>query len=1465
MKKRLFSIFLICCLLCTMLLTVVFATEQTEGPQTSAPASIQSVSYTQTDIEADSVINYGGYGSLRINEAYEDDGWSLKSFPKAALIDSTGSYLFPYKETWLRYRYDDNVVSLTADGAYNGYWLEGQENDMPGYYSINGDTLFTNEYVYASPMMDGYAFVMSGNSWNGLDAYLIDRTGTIVYSFPEGFGESVSAGGGDWSDGFNTENECGWPSEGLIAYGTVLDPCDWNYRHDGYRNMAGEIVFTNNGYDNAYPFYEGIAAVKSAETGLYGFINTSGDEVISCQYEGFSGFCDGYAAAKNDGKWGYINKYGTTVIPFEYDAAYGAGSGLFAVVKDGKCGMVNVENEVVVPLEYDDISSFESGVAYAIKDGEVVIVKPAVSSESDFLFDAETGTITEYKGLGGAVVIPASIGGVSVESIGGGAFSRCESLVNVTIPNGVTSVGDFAFLGCNNLKTAILPEGITRIGEQAFDACDKLTGITIPSTVTSIGKRAFFNCNSLSELTIEEGATSLTYGNPAGHAYGTPSYEWDGTSCTASRVCTKCSAETSGHTQTETVTGRYVKDTDATCTVCEKGHYEASFTNQAFATQSTAKDSVDQGAPLGHSFPETWEKHDETQHKHTCTRCHTEVEHENHAWNDGVITTPATAAAEGVKTFTCTKCGETKTEPVAKLAEQNIWKPSDTITWTYGAQGMTINFTNMSSEGGSLSYSSSNTNVATVTGGLTGCSVNIVGAGETTITATAAAVFGKYVETSVSVKLTINPAPLTVTAKNVSISYGSDASGFDYTVSGLVLGETAANVLSGTPEYQCAYRQYDNVGNYPITVSGLNAANYTISYQPGTLTVEKLADYTMSFVENTLLQSVDHRTPVLATVTPQDSTAQILVEYYAGASWTNTLPTTSGTYSVRASLTASDNLVIPQMPIYIEDSLIIRDGAFIGNKDVMIDVTENQDGSVEIGELTPEQIQAVTNDAATKDKSVTLDLTGNGVASGAQGLTIPASLVDAMNDSSDVESFTVKAKDAEIEMDSSVLNTLAGSLEEGSKLTIQMETVNQENLSTSQKEALESIGGGSDVVVLDLKLVAKQYDEHGTETGSNEIHQLGGIASVQVAYEFEETDGKILVALYVDENGNTTYLPVTYKDGFVSFRTDHFSIYAVTEINKTDCGHSWDEGVVTLEPTTTSTGIRTYTCLICGETKTGTIAKKPGGGNIGGGGGAASAKVQIADGISHGKISADMDSASAGQTVTLTVAPDKGFTLETLTVLDKNGKEVEVKNLGNNKFSFKMPSGNVTIKATFMEDNTMLNFFVDVKATDYYYDAVLWAAENGITKGIDAVHFSPDMDTSRAQVVTFLWRAVGCPEAEHTAAVFKDVSPDAYYVKAVEWALSEGITKGTSDTAFSPDAVCTRGQIVTFLARFAGMKDAETESAFTDVKQTDYFAAAVKWAKNNGVTSGMTPTTFCPNADCTRAQVVTFLYRMITK
>ena len=174
--------------------------------------------------------------------------------------------------------------------------------------------------------------------------------------------------------------------------------------------------------------------------------------------------------------------------------------------------------------------------------------------------------------------------------------------------------------------------------------------------------------------------------------------------------------------------------------------------------------------------------------------------------------------------------------------------------------------------------------------------------------------------------------------------------------------------------------------------------------------------------------------------------------------------------------------------------------------------------------------------------------------------------------------------------------------------------------------------------------------------------------------------------------------------------------------------------------------------------------------------------------------------------------------------------------------------------------------FVDVAENSYYYDAVKWAAENGITKGTDAVHFSPKAPVTRAQAVTLLWRAAGKPVVNY-AMSFVDVPSGAYYAEAVRWAVSEGITKGTTDTAFSPNATCTRGQIVTFLARFAGVADEATgyTHGFTDVNAADYYNNAVAWAKDNGVTGGTSATTFAPKANCTRAQVVTFLYRYLGK
>ena len=247
------------------------------------------------------------------------------------------------------------------------------------------------------------------------------------------------------------------------------------------------------------------------------------------------------------------------------------------------------------------------------------------------------------------------------------------------------------------------------------------------------------------------------------------------------------------------------------------------------------------------------------------------------------------------------------------------------------------------------------------------------------------------------------------------------------------------------------------------------------------------------------------------------------------------------------------------------------------------------------------------------------------------------------------------------------------------------------------------------------------------------------------------------------------------------------------------------------------------------------------------------------DKTENGSVTVSPKSASKGDTVTVTVKPDSGYVLETLTVTDKNGNELTLKDKDNGKYTFTMPAGKVEVKATFMEDNSVLNFFYDVPNGAYFYEAVKWAVENGITDGGGDNLFAPDQPCTRAQIVTFLWRAAGSPEPK-TASSFTDVSASAYYAKAVAWAVENGITNGMTATMFAPDATCTRGQSVTFLYR-ALKGTAGTTSSFADVPANAFYADAVGWAVSQKVTDGTSNTTFSPNADCTRAEIVTFLYR----
>ena len=260
----------------------------------------------------------------------------------------------------------------------------------------------------------------------------------------------------------------------------------------------------------------------------------------------------------------------------------------------------------------------------------------------------------------------------------------------------------------------------------------------------------------------------------------------------------------------------------------------------------------------------------------------------------------------------------------------------------------------------------------------------------------------------------------------------------------------------------------------------------------------------------------------------------------------------------------------------------------------------------------------------------------------------------------------------------------------------------------------------------------------------------------------------------------------------------------------------------------------------------------------GGGSSSSSRRYDVsAPSVKHGDVTVSPKTASKGDTVTITVKPDSGYELDTLTVKDASGSKIKVKDKGDGKFTFTMPASKVTVSAEFAEIETL--DFADVSTDAYYYEAVKWAAKKGITGGTGDGTFNPNGSCTRAHIVTFLWRAAGSPEPKSTVS-FADVPAGSYYAKAVAWAVENGITLGTGDGTFSPNATCTRAQSVTFLYRALGTAPT-TVNGFTDVTADAFYADAVAWAVESGVTNGTSASTFSPNNGCTRAQIVTFLYR----
>ncbi len=279
-----------------------------------------------------------------------------------------------------------------------------------------------------------------------------------------------------------------------------------------------------------------------------------------------------------------------------------------------------------------------------------------------------------------------------------------------------------------------------------------------------------------------------------------------------------------------------------------------------------------------------------------------------------------------------------------------------------------------------------------------------------------------------------------------------------------------------------------------------------------------------------------------------------------------------------------------------------------------------------------------------------------------------------------------------------------------------------------------------------------------------------------------------------------------------------------------------------------------------------TISARP---SSGGGGSSSAPKyaVSVPSGTTGGAAKSNVSTAASGSTVTITVTPEDGYKLDSLTVTDAKGNDLKLTDKGNGKYSFTMPDGKVDVKPVFVKEAASEpadDLFRDVSANDYFYEPVKWAKENGITGGVSATLFAPHDGCTRAHTVTFLWRAAGSPEPK-TTATFSDVVAGSYYAKAVSWAIENGITNGVGGGKFAPDAPCTRGQMAALLHRYQHTPKTEGGNPFSDVKASDYYYDAIRWAYATGVTTGTSATTFSPAQPCTRAQLITFLYRLRNK
>lgn len=749
--------------------------------------------------------------------------------------------------------------------------------------------------------------------------------------------------------------------------------------------------------------------------------------------------------------------------------------------------------------------------------------------------------------------------------------------------------------------------------------------------------------------------------------------------------------------------------------------------------------------------------------------------------------------------------------------------------------------------------------------------------------------------TSEAVKFQITKAPLTITAKPHTITYGDAVANDGVTYTGLVNNEVGTTVAP--VEYEYNYKQYDNIGEYVITPKGATEANYKITYQSGKLTVaQREVTLTWEPTDEDLVlyydgNAKDVKATVGGTVNGDVITATVVggkesaIGQYTAKVTALTgdkagnykLPTTNleKTYQIESALNASDLTIAPTTVTATIDGLTIK---LVGYKNASAAVTVKKgDITAADNKLTVNGVTYKIDASGVKDVdtdkinvSTTVEVTlPEGASSELSAVKNTATTVSGLENA--LADLIAKAGDTlpdgatKVEVQA-ILNIQAVSYT-GTSLKLNIEPQIKYTYKNGDKTVQEKIVdvNNSDIkapVTISVNLpssFAPNFAKHGSEmipvtmsgtvatwkqSSFSEVELVKNDYAVTVKFTFEDGHSQTI-----------TYGPADIGKAFPTDSKDGYTFNGWTISGKT-------------YTTLTEEALSELSSAADKNAKASFTQKSNNGGNHGGSGGSGVSTYPVSVTTpKNGKVSVDPRNAAKGAAVTVTVTPDSGYEMDKLTVTDASGKTISTTDKGNGKFTFTMPNGKVSVSATFKQTTVTppSTGFVDVPASAYYADAVKWAVEKGITTGTSATTFSPEASCTRAQMVTFLWRAAGSPAPKATTTAFTDLDKSAYYYDAVLWAVEQGITTGTSATTFSPNATVTRGQTVTFLYRFAGQPAVSGSSSFTDVNSSDYYATAVQWAKEQGITSGTSDTTFSPTNDCTRGQIVTFLYRQLAK